>query len=129
MGGPGGPGRPKKEASFSDIAREILEGNVLSVTLINGDGDVKDIKVTCDNSFHYAIASVLVMESMKGNVKAITELLNRVEGRPIQKVELNTKEPVTQGELMAEMRRLAELEGIPLDDLLLREGIDRIEPI
>ena len=84
-GGPGGPGRPKKEHTFSDTAREMLAATAIDVTwTINGK--VKTLHLQSTKNMHYGMAAALIMESLKGNVNAVRELVNRVEGRAIQTI-------------------------------------------
>ena len=78
-------GRPKKEHTFSDTAREMLAATSIDVTwTINGK--VKTLHLQSTKNMHYGMAAALIMESLKGNVNAVRELVNRVEGRAIQTI-------------------------------------------
>lgn len=124
IGNPGGPGRPKLENTFSDIARQIMAGNEIRINFRMGENE-KEIKMTADNSFHYALASALLVEGMKGNVRAAKELLDRVEGTPIQKIQLNSnRTPQTKDELIQTLQAHAEQSGITFEELCRREGLE-----
>lgn len=78
MGHGGGPGRPKKENTFSDTARELMGSNEISVSW-RVNGNQKTLQVTSDKNMYYGVASALIMESLKGNVQAAKELIDRIE--------------------------------------------------
>jgi hypothetical protein len=67
-GNPGG--RPKKKAITEELERLLEE------EAPNGDG----------KTWAAAIAEALLKQAAKGDVRAITELANRVEGKPVQAV-------------------------------------------
>ena len=67
-GNPGG--RPKKDWTWSSVLEEAVE---------EAAKDGKPIK--------HHVASSLVGEALKGNVIAIKELMNRMDGMPNQQVE------------------------------------------
>ena len=73
-------GRPKKEHTFSDTARELLSASDIKVTwIVNGKEKILTIK--SDNNMHHGMVAVLIMESLKGNVQAVKELIDRTEGK------------------------------------------------
>ena len=65
-GNPGG--RPKKKAITEDLERLLEE------EAPNGDG----------KTWAATIAEALLKQAAKGDVRAITELANRIEGKPLQ---------------------------------------------
>jgi hypothetical protein len=90
-GNPGGPGRPKKENTFSDIARTLLSSNEIKITYkYKKDGEVKDgcLDITSDNTINHSLVAALIKEGMDGNVKAIQELIDRTEGKAAQSINL-----------------------------------------
>ena len=94
-GGPGGPGRPKKEHTFSDTARELMAANSIDVswTIVDGNGQkkTKTLQLKSTKNMHYGTAAALIVEALKGNVNALREIINRTEGKAVQKVEADLK--------------------------------------
>jgi hypothetical protein len=77
-GNPGG--RPKTKPLTEELAR------LLEQEAPNGKGD----------TWAVVIAQALLTKARKGDVRAITELANRVEGKALQAVEVNSQSgPVT----------------------------------
>jgi hypothetical protein len=92
-GNPGG--RPKKKLISDELGRLLQE------EALDGTG----------KTWAAVIAESLLKEAAKGNVRAISELANRVEGKPLQAVELGMNssseiDTMTDEELK---QRLAEL--------------------
>ncbi len=81
-------GRPKKDKTFSDTARELLAAKQIQVNF-TVNGRLKSINIETDENMYYGLVSALIIEGMKGNVKAIKELVDRVEGKPSQAVEVS----------------------------------------
>jgi len=67
-GNPGG--RPKKKAITEELDRLLEEESP------NGDG----------KTWAVIIAEALLKQAAKGDVRAITELANRIEGKPVQPI-------------------------------------------
>ena len=79
-------GRPKGKRC-SDVLKEVLEANEISITYkINGKTVSNSIKLDKGN-FLYAISSSLILQAMKGSPQAIKEIYDRVDGKPLQKTE------------------------------------------
>jgi len=79
-------GRPRKENTYSDTLRSLLEGQDIQVTwTINGKK--KSLKVTSDKNIYYGIASAQIVEALKGNVMAQKEIVNRIQGKAPQYTE------------------------------------------
>ena len=79
-------GRPAKVKYFSDTARELMAAKDIDVTWTVG-GKVKTLKLTSSQDMHYGIAAALILEALKGNVVAARELVDRIEGKPLQKID------------------------------------------
>ena len=75
-------GRSKGVRSFSEVAREMLNAKKLDVTITLPNGHKKSLCVGTNNTFYHAICAALIIEGVKGNVKAVKELIDRTEGRP-----------------------------------------------
>lgn len=84
-------GRPKLESCFSDVSRALLKSNEIDVTYTIGK-KTKKIYARTKENFNLVLACVLIVEGLHGNIKAITELIDRVEGRPLAKVETNQQQ-------------------------------------
>ena len=86
---PGQSGNPKgrrpNEKTFSDTARELMQATSIDVSwTINGKTKTLQLKST--KNMHYGMAAALIMESLKGNVNAIREIVNRIEGKAVQTI-------------------------------------------
>ena len=80
-------GRPVKKGSYTDSLRKVLEAHEMKVSLVVNDNR-KVIDVKCEGkSFYDGIAAVHVMEALKGNLQAIKDISDRVDGKAIQKTE------------------------------------------
>jgi hypothetical protein len=93
-GNPGG--RPRKRLISDEIERLLLE----------------DAPNASGKTYATALAEVLLKQALKGDLRAIAEVANRVEGKPIQAVDLDINpnediESLTDEELET---RIAELE-------------------
>jgi hypothetical protein len=73
-GNPGG--RPKKKPITEELERLLRE------EAPNGDGQ----------TWATAIAKALLQEASKGDVRAISELTNRVEGKPLQALSIGCED-------------------------------------
>ena len=71
----------------SEAMHEILNGQEIHVTLtINGRK--KELHVKADQNLAYGVAAVAIQKAMAGDVKAIREVVDRVQGRPPQSIRL-----------------------------------------
>lgn len=66
-------GRPPKERSVTNCIREILEQTEFQGQTINGGRKVA-----------WAIAEALVKGALQGDIQFIKEIIDRIEGKPIQ---------------------------------------------
>lgn len=90
-------GRPPKESTFSDIAKEMLNANEIDISIRtenpndNVDGkpvvSEKRFKITSKNSMKYSLAAALLTDAMCGSIQHAKEFLNRAEGLPKQTIE------------------------------------------
>lgn len=72
-------GRPKGIVSITDTLRKVIEKKMETIDPVTKNKDRKKIKEI--------IALALVGKALKGDVRAIQEMLDRLEGRVTQKVE------------------------------------------
>ena len=82
-------GRPKKENTFSDTARDLLAATSIDIswTITDAKGThKKNLKLESTKTMHHGIAAALIVESLKGNVQAVREIINRVEGKAVQPI-------------------------------------------
>jgi len=82
-------GRPKGARSMTTILREMLE------TETETEVDGQKVKMT----FQDSIIRKLLQKANKGEIKAITEILDRVEGKAKQELTMNveqTKKEINQ---------------------------------
>jgi len=78
-------GRPKGVRNLSTILREMLEQEVPITT---EDGKVERKKLQ-----EILVRKLINQAVKKENLKAIQEIFDRVEGKPVQRVEMNTISP------------------------------------
>jgi len=84
-------GRPKKENTFSDICRELLQSKEIDITYTfpkKGTMVTSHMHMSSDKTMNHSLAAVLIKEGMGGNVKAIQEIIDRTDGKPKQTVDL-----------------------------------------
>ena len=89
-----------------------------SACLAIADLKMKDLKPDPGDTVPLAIAKVLALEALAGNVNAAAELANRAEGYPTQVVQYEPAESASEGldpETMAMVMRIAKAwrSGIP----------------
>jgi len=84
-------GRPKKVDTFGDILKTILSAKIMEVTLTTG-GEQQVIKIESDKPFSYAVGVKLIIGCLKGDVQAIRHLMDRVDGKPAQSINLSAQE-------------------------------------
>ena len=104
-------GRPKNEKSYVKAARDLLASTEIKISFKVKQGrDVqkKTIDISSDHNMYYALAATMIIEGLKGNHKAVKDIMDRVEGRP------NVKDvDETKGDLIARLSQHSrdELEG------------------
>lgn len=86
-GNPGG--RPKLNPLTEELER-LLEQEVP-----NGNGQ----------TWAFRIAKALVVKAAKGDVRAINEIGNRLEGKPLQAIEMDVDATSTLGERLEKARK------------------------
>ena len=77
-------GRPKGSRNLTTILREMLEEEIE----VNVDG------VKTKKQFQEVIVRKLLQKANEGNLKAIEQILDRMEGKPVQKQEIKTDNPI-----------------------------------
>jgi len=88
----GGPGRKPGTKIISKSLREILESDAvnLEITQVDKAGKKKvqkyDLKV--DKNITYALSVALIREGLKGDVRALKEIYDRIDGKAVQAVEI-----------------------------------------
>jgi hypothetical protein len=82
---PNPKGRPKKEDTYSDTMKELLQGNNIKVSWTIND-KVKTLDVSSTKNMYYGIAASQIMEALKGNVAAQKEIVDRVQGKAPQTI-------------------------------------------
>jgi hypothetical protein len=74
-------GRPKKNTAYSEIARELLSANKIKMNFeINGEP--KKINIKTKQSFYHALITAQIIAGLKGDTKAVKDLIDRVQGKP-----------------------------------------------
>ncbi len=80
-------GRPRKEKTFSDTAIKLLSSSNIEIKYeINGKK--KHINLTSSENIYCGLVSALIVQGLKGDVRAIKELIDRTEGKAVQKLDL-----------------------------------------
>jgi hypothetical protein len=114
-------GRPKGSISWNTLINKVVEGKIT----VKEAGKIK--KMTKGN--------IMVMELIKmaldpkgkpsDRLKAMEIIFDRTEGKAIQKVEQETVNiNLTKEDMDMKLIEIAEAEGITIEQLKLREGID-----
>ena len=87
-------GRPRKECTYSDTLRSLLEAKEIEITYTITDRDGFDqqetVKVKADKNMYYGIAAAQIREAIKGNVAAQKEIVDRIQGKPPQGIDITT---------------------------------------
>ncbi len=81
-------GRSKKEKTFSDTARQLLEAKSVDITFKSNKGKEKRIHLESSQNFYHSLVVALLMKALKGDVRAIRELANRTDGLPKQSADI-----------------------------------------
>ena len=88
-------GRPKKENTYSDTLREILESKSIKIkytyTDKNGDTQIKHVQVTSDKNMYHGIAAAQISEALAGNVQAQKEIIDRIQGKAPQGIDITSQ--------------------------------------
>ena len=80
-------GRPPNVKMYSETLRALLEANKIELK-INVNGDDKIISIKGDGkTLQESIAIVQIMEALGGNHQAISSIIDRIDGKALQKVE------------------------------------------
>lgn len=86
-------GRPKKGMTISDCMRDILAGTEISVTMKQPRKKPVTYEVSSNRNLGYAVAAAAIMRAVKGDVLAIKEVCDRVQGKPHQSIGLTPEVP------------------------------------
>jgi len=108
-------GRPKKENTYSDTLRSLLEGQDINVTW-TVNGKAKSLLVSSTQNMYYGVAASQIMEALKGNVAAQKEIVDRIQGRAQQNINISEVD-----NLDSKLKRAVEL----MDKIDESNGIDK----
>lgn len=82
-------GTPGK--SVTKVLKELLAEKIADVEIIltneKGEKKIKKLKLETKGDFNSALAVILLQKALSGDLQALRELLDRTEGKPLQKVE------------------------------------------
>jgi len=87
---PNPAGRPKKENTYSDTLRSLLEGQDINVTW-TVNGKAKSLLVSSTQNMYYGVAASQIMEALKGNVQAQKEIVDRIQGKAPQGIDITSQ--------------------------------------
>ena len=80
--------RGRKGKSTTEYLRELGDADELifhlEITKKNGQVDIRKGKIKSQSDLNQLLATLLWMDAIQGNHKARKEILDRVEGRPMQ---------------------------------------------
>jgi hypothetical protein len=82
-------GRPPKSRCYADIAREMLAAKDIDLVLTAPNGTKKQIGLSASHTMYHAIIMGQIREALKGNTSAAKELIDRVEGKVKDQIELS----------------------------------------
>ena len=82
-------GRPKLGSTFSETARELLEAKEINVSWTM-NGKTKRLSLESDKDMYHGMVAALIIEGLKGNTKAIRELIDRTEGKAMMRAEVSS---------------------------------------
>ena len=83
-------GRPKKENTYSDTLRDLLAGQDINVTW-TVNGKKKSLLVSSTQNMYYGVAASQIMEALKGNVQAQKEIVDRIQGKAPQGIDITSQ--------------------------------------
>lgn len=89
-GNPGGPGRPKGMKNFKTVVREALDA-ALREELADRLQAVTGRSVS---TYAEAIVAAQVAAALKGDTRAFTALVDRLEGKPVQPIQTDDRPDV-----------------------------------
>jgi len=122
----GGPGRPRKEDCFGDIAREMLTGSDIDIKIKNGaTGKERTISISASRSFRHGIIAAMIIESLQGNMQAAKELMDRADGKVTERMEIAE---ATGIDAMTAEEAQAELDAIESRTTKVETGKAKAEP-
>ena len=84
-------GRPLKENTFSDIARELASASSIDINYtILKDGQMvkRSMHMESNKTMAHSMVAALIKEGLDGNVAAIKEFANRTEGKVMEKIKM-----------------------------------------
>jgi hypothetical protein len=84
-------GAPPKAERFSEAAKRMLEAREVNIEYTfpkNGKLVTSRLHLESTTTINDSLVAALIKEGMDGNVQAISELVDRVEGKPRQAVDL-----------------------------------------
>ena len=87
-------GRPKKDKCFGDIAREMMDSKEIEISLTLPSGVVKKIGIKSDKTIKQSIIAAMIREAMTGNLQAAKELIDRVDGKVTEKIDVKNSHGV-----------------------------------
>jgi hypothetical protein len=77
-------GRPRKETTFSDIARTLLASREIHIEYTypkEGRLLTSKLNIVSSNTLNHSLVAALIKDGLDGNVAAIKELIDRTEGK------------------------------------------------
>ena len=96
-------GRPKKGLSWAEAFRELGEKKKIEICFTDKENKKVEWQYKSKTNLRKAIVSIVYMHALKGDIKAIQLIVDRVEGKPIQPMdhsgELNENIQVIFGDI------------------------------
>ena len=83
----GGPGRPRKEQCFADITRQMLDANKIDIRLTLPSGKITEIGLQASPTIRHGIVASMIREAFNGNTTAAQQLMDRTDGKVMDKVQ------------------------------------------
>ena len=108
-------GRPKGSTNLVTILKKYLQSEID----FNDPIQKKKVKAEIGN----VVVLKLIEKAIKGDLKAINDIYDRVHGRPLQSV-IQQEMPADTAASIEHLKKLAEQEGISVEELAEREGIE-----
>lgn len=103
--------RGKKGKSISEFLREFGEAKSVEYEIKitkGGETKTKKGKIESETTLNEVVATTLLTKAMTGDLRAVDIVLNRVEGKPTQKVEVDVPD-IPEMSLEEKMKRISEL--------------------
>lgn len=86
-------GRPKKGDSWADAIRQAMDSTEIEIILTNTEGKEKKFYAKSHNgTIKNAVVGMLVCKALGGDVKAAEMMMDRTDGKPAQKVQIDAEE-------------------------------------